>query len=452
MYHSWKYFLSRALPLTLAGAISISPMWAARQPSIPEGWTSPFADVVEEDWFYSFVAALNAQDVVHGYDNGRFGPNDTTRAGDSMIMVLKAAGSGTISPNPGEHYASGYVRYALEKGWLTQEEVPADLNGPVSRLFIAHLAAKALGVVPIADATPFADVDDSSVTALNRLGILVGNLVDGQRLFHPEDSITRAELSTIVWQIQRYAGRTSGEEEYFPFYSFTLQALDNVPANSYDNSAFQLKDGWMEYTGDAQATVGIDISYHQGEIDWKKVAADGIDFAMIRGAGRYYGSGKVFEDTQFRRNLQGAMDAGLDVGVYFFSQATTVQEAREEAQFLLQLLEKFSAFDGPVVFDWENIDYDTARTDGVDSNTITAAANAFCQEVEQAGYQPMIYFNRYIAYLHYNLEDVAQYPFWIAEYGSSPNFRYDFQIWQYTDSGTVDGIQGPVDMNIGFRP
>lgn len=64
----------------------------------------------------------------------------------------------------------------------------------------------------------------------------------------------------------------------------------------------------------------------------------------------------------------------------------------------------------------------------------------------------MIYFNRYIAYLHYNLEDVAQYPFWIAEYGSSPNFRYDFQIWQYTDSGTVDGIQGPVDMNIGFRP
>lgn len=178
----------------------------------------------------------------------------------------------------------GYVRYALEKGWLTQEEVPADLNGPVSRLFIAHLAAKALGSVPIADATPFADVDDSSVTALNRLGILVGNLVDGQRLFHPEASITRAELSTIVWQIERYAGRTSGEE-YFPFYSFTLQVLDNVPANSYDNSAFQLKDGRMEYTGDAQATVGIDISYHQGEIDWKKVAADGIDFAMIRGSG-----------------------------------------------------------------------------------------------------------------------------------------------------------------------
>ena len=148
----------------------------------------------------------------------------------------------------------------------------------------------------------------------------------------------------------------------------------------------------------------------------------------------------------------GAMDAGLDVGVYFFSQATTAQEAQEEAQFLLQLLEEFPAFDGPVVFDWENIDYDTARTDGVDSNTVTAAANAFCQEVEQAGYQPMIYFNRYIAYLHYNLEDVAQYPFWIAEYGSSPNFRYDFQIWQYTDSGTVDGIQGPVDMNIGFRP
>ena len=448
----WKDFFSRALPVALAGVISVSPVLAAAQPSIPQGWTSPFSDVAEGDWYYSFVAALNAQDVVHGYDDGRFGPNDTTRAGDSIIMVLKAAGSGTLTPQPGEHYAAPYVRYALQKGWLTQGEVPADLSGSVSRLFIAHLAAKALGVVPIADATPFADVNDSSVTALNRLGILVGTVENGQRLFHPQDSITRAELSTIVWQVQAYAGRSMGSEDYFTFGSFTLQALDGVPANSYDNAAFQLQGDRMTYTGEGRASVGIDVSYHQGTIDWEKVAADGIDFAMIRGGGRYYGSGGVFEDTQFRRNLQGAMDAGLKVGVYFFSQAVSVQEAQEEARFLLDLLEDFPSFDGPVVFDWENIDYDTARTDGVDSHTVTAAANAFCQAVEQAGYQPMIYFNRYIAYLHYNLEDVAQYPFWIAEYGPSPAFRYDFCVWQYTDSGQVDGIQGPVDMNIGFLP
>ena len=141
------------------------------------------------------------------------------------------------------------------------------------------------------------------------------------------------------------------------------------------------------------------------------------------------------------------MDAGRETGVYFFSQAVTVEEAREEAQFLLDMLKDFD-FNGPVVFDWENIDYDTARTDGVGSAMVTAMANAFCQEVESAGYQPMIYFNRYIAYLIYELGGVADYPFWIAEYGETPEFYYDYQIWQYTDSGKVDGISGPVDMNI----
>lgn len=435
------------LAAVTAAAVMVSPVLAAGIPQLPEDYHSPFSDVGENQWFYPFVCTLNLNDVIAGYDDGRFGPYDNTKAGDAILMVMKATGSGNQFPAQGEHYAAGYVNYAVSQGWLTKEEVPASLDGEISRLFIARLAAKALGLTPITHASPFDDVDDGYVTALYRLGIVVGSEENGQRLFHPDSSINRAELSTIIWQIMSYADRES-DEGYIKLGSYTLQALENVPVSTYDPSKFQKIGDRMTYNDSSVTTsLGVDVSYHQGTIDWEKVADDGIDFAMIRAGGRYYGSGVVFEDSQFRKNLQGAMDAGLETGVYFFSQAVTVEEAREEAQFLLDMLKDFD-FNGPVVFDWENIDYDTARTDGVGSAMVTAMANAFCQEVESAGYQPMIYFNRYIAYLIYELGGVADYPFWIAEYGETPEFYYDYQIWQYTDSGKVDGISGPVDMNI----
>ena len=442
-----KHLFMPALAAATAAALMVSPVLAAGIPQLPEEYHCPFSDVGENQWFYPFVCALNVKNVVAGYDDGRFGPNDTTKAGEAILMVMKATGSGEQLPPDGGHYAEGYVNYALKRGWLTQAEVPESLNGTVSRLFIARLAAKALGLTPVTQASPFADVDDGYVSALYRLGVVAGSEEGGQRVFHPDSSITRAELSTIIWRIMEYDERDS-DAGYIKLGSYTIQALENVPVCTYDPSNFHLVGDRMSYTDQSvTASVGVDVSYHQGVIDWKKVAGDGIDFAMIRAGGRYYGSGVVFEDSQFRNNLKGATDAGLETGVYFFSQAVTVEEAKEEARFLLKLLEDFD-FNGPVVFDWENIDYDTARTDGVSSATVTAMANAFCQEIENAGYQPMIYFNRYIAYLIYELNNVGDYPFWIAEYSSTPEFYYDYQMWQYTDSGRVDGINGPVDMNI----
>lgn len=444
MHTTWNRLFRRVLPAALTAALLLQPALAAGQDAAPKGWQNPFSDVQEGDWFYPFVASLNSQGVVSGYDDGRFGPNDTTRAGDSMIMILKAAGSGTLEPLQDTHYAASYAAYAMEHGWLAPEELP-DLNGTVSRLFIAHLAAKALGLTPAEGASPFSDTDDGYVTALYQEGIVAGASKDGQLLFSPDSSITRAELSVIVWQVQEY-------KTHIHFSSYTLDILDGVPVNSYDPNAFVLEDGRMTYTADGVNTaLGVDVSSYQGEIDWEKVAEDGIQFAMIRAGGRYYGSGGVFEDTRFRANIQGAMDAGLAVGVYFFSQAITVEEAREEADFVLNLLKDYD-FTGLVVFDWENISDDTARTDGLDSATLTAAANAFCQRVERAGCSPMIYFNQYIAYLLYDLEGIVQYPFWLAQYSETPSFYYDFQMWQYTSSGAVNGIEGRVDMDLYILP
>lgn len=442
-----KRLLSHVLPVVTAVAVSASTALAAGGPQLPEGYRSPFSDVGENQWFYPYVCVLNMNGVIAGYDDGRFGPYDNTRAGQAVLMVVKAAGSGEQIPKAGQHYAAGYVDYAVSRGWLAQEEIPADLDGIVSRGFVARLAAKALGLAPIQVGSPFEDTKDGYAAALYRMGIIAGSEENGQRMFHPEAPITRAELSTIVWQIMQYMAR-EGDEGYLKLGSHTVRALGNVPVNHYDPEKFQKIGDRMDYRDPNVTTaLGVDVSYHQGTIDWEKVAEDGIDFAMIRAGGRYYGSGVIFEDTQFRKNLQGAMDAGLDTGVYFFSQAITVEEAREEARFLIDLLEEFD-FHGPVVFDWENISSDSARTNGVGSAMVTAMADAFCQEVQHSGYQPMIYFNRYIAYLIYELNGVADYPFWIAEYGETPEFYYDYQMWQYTDAGQVDGIDGRVDLNI----
>lgn len=446
MHGTIKRFKVYTLSAAVAAAILVQPIMAAGQPILPEGYTTPFSDVAAEQWFYPYVSALNSQGVIAGYDDGRFGPGDATRAGDAMIMILKAAGYDKIQSIQGAHYAAGYAEYALTRGWMTGYEAP-ELTAEISRLLIARLAAQALGIRAVEGKSPFADVEDGYVTALHQAGIVAGSQEGERLLFNPAGSITRAELSAIVWQIQNYA-------DSIHFGSYTLEKLDGVPVNPYDSAAFALVGDRMTYTGDGvEAELGIDVSSHQGEVDWERVARDGVDFAMIRAGGRYYGlnSGTVFEDTQFKNNIRGALDAGLEVGVYFFSQAISVEEAQEEARFLLGLLEGWD-FTGPVVFDWENIDNDTARTDGMDSATLTAMANAFCQEIGEAGYQPMIYFNRYIAYLLYDLEGVSQYPFWLAQYGATPDFYYGFRMWQYTEKGRVDGVQGEVDLNIRLLP
>ena len=441
MYPALQRLLRSLLPAAAAAALLV-PSAAAGLPAVPQGYTSPFSDVRQGAWYYPYVSALNHKGVIAGYDSSHFGPQDAVRTGDAVLMVLKAAGCKEQTARPGEHYAAGYLRYAVKRGWLTRQQT-ADPEAPAPRLLLARLAAQALGLEASGGKSPFADVKDGLVTALYREGIVAGTDVEGQRLFQPDSAITRAELSAILWRVQGHGRR-------FLFEKYALDRLEVVPACTLDPERFVRRGDRMTYTG-STADLGVDVSYHNGTIDWKKVAADGISFAMIRAGGRYYGSGGLFEDTQFRRNIQGALDAGLEVGVYFFSQAVSAQEGRAEARFLLKLLEGYG-FTGPVVFDWENIPNDRARTDGLSSAVLTQAANAFCQEVEQAGYAPMIYFNRQIAYLHYDLEGVAQYPFWLAEYGPSHDFQYDFHMWQYTDAGRVAGIQGPVDLNIRVTP
>lgn len=237
----------------------------------------------------------------------------------------------------------------------------------------------------------------------------------------------------------------------FRFGGMVLTPLDGMPLNPYDRDAFSLDEkGRVTYERDGRrARTGVDVSTHQKEVDWQAVAADGIEFAMLRLGHRGYTEGGLFPDQTFARNLRGALDAGLEVGVYFFSQAITPEEAEEEADYVLDTLGG-QALAFPVAFDWEFIAGDEARTDGLDGETMTRCAAAFCKRIEDAGYRPAVYFNQTQGYLRYDLRDLTDYVLWLAEYDAAPDFYYHFDLWQYTHTGRVDGIQGDVDLDLAF--
>lgn len=230
-----------------------------------------------------------------------------------------------------------------------------------------------------------------------------------------------------------------------------MTPLEGVPANELTEESFYSNDGRIEYTGtDYDVLRGVDVSEHQLDIDWKQVAASGVDYAYIRVGWRGYTEGGLFEDAYFERNIQGALDAGLHVGVYMFSQAVTVQEAIEEADFVLERIGKYNVT-LPVVFDWEKIEAAEARSHGLTMELRTDCARAFCETVKSAGYVPCVYFNRNLGYYGYDLTRLTDYEFWFSLPESGfPNFYYACDMWQYSFTETVPGIAEPTDMNLWF--
>ena len=233
-----------------------------------------------------------------------------------------------------------------------------------------------------------------------------------------------------------------------------MTPLPGVEANSLTAEDFSDQSGHPTYTGsDYQVLRGVDVSEHQHEIDWAQVAASGVDYAYVRLGYRGYTEGGLFEDPYFRANVEGALANGLQVSVYFFSQAITVQEAIEEAEFVLERIKDYN-ITLPVVFDWEKINGETAaRTDTLDFNILNDCAVAFCDTVKNAGYAPAIYFNRHLGYYGYDLSRMTDYAFWFALPESPfPNFYYAVDMWQYSFTEQVPGIAEPTDMNLMFIP
>ncbi len=220
------------------------------------------------------------------------------------------------------------------------------------------------------------------------------------------------------------------------------------PASPYGVGDFTFENGYLKCR-DGKAVMGIDVSAHQKEIDWESVKNTDVEFAIIRvGYRGYGGNGSTHIDEYAKANLEGARAAGIPIGCYFFSQAINVEEAREEANIVLSVLDGMP-LELPVVFDWEYVSA-TARTARTSARTVTDCTLEFCRIIAEAGYTPMIYFNADHANDRLYLEEVEQYAWWFARYSPELGPMYKTDVWQYTDSGTIAGITKPVDINMMF--
>ena len=198
----------------------------------------------------------------------------------------------------------------------------------------------------------------------------------------------------------------------------------------------------------ANSRVGIDVSKWNGEIDWDKVRNSGVEFAIVRAGYRGSVTGALVEDPYFAANMKGAAASKMPVGVYFFTQAVNEVEAVEEASAVLRLVKEYQ-LDYPIFIDTEGAG-GNGRADGLDVETRTLVCEAFCRTIENAGYEAGVSGSRNWYNNNLHADALEKYCIWLAEYRSAPLYQGYYQMWQYTSKGSIDGIEGNVDMNVSY--
>jgi len=431
-----------ALALTLSAA----PVRAAK---------TTYQDVDEGAWYAASVAFCQQHELMEGASSGSFEPDGLLTRGVLAEALYRLAGSpapegeeeAPFTDVGAEHPNVAAIRWAKAGGVVSgYEDGSFGPEDPITREQIAALLWNDRGREEPGEAAPYTDRAEVSDWAAGAVEWAYGvRLMQGtpEGAFLPQSNTSRAQGAAVIMNYaQMYYGLRPG---------YQLPAPSPVAANGYRGEAYALDDrGYLSYSA-GPFTRGVDVSAHQKEVDWRRVAATGMDFAMVRAGYRGYTSGGIVKDAWFDANMRGALANGLQVGVYFFSQALTPREAEEEARQLLEWIRDYPVT-YPVVFDWEEQDKEGSRTQGTDGNTVTACALAFCKVIEDAGYLPMTYGSPRKVYSGgIQLEYLQDYPFWLAHYtkDTAPtSFRYNYQMWQYSSTGQVDGIEGNVDLNI----
>jgi len=317
------------------------------------------------------------------------------------------------------------------------------------------------GKLTLADNEPVTSVEEVVYTQ-DQVDEMLENAISETRT-ETEEQVKSEYLNTLHNATSVETGTWNLLREYFPDEvvftdgtKFTYIGVNKeLKQNNLDNNGF-LRDpltGYMSYIkadGTSDSHMGIDVSTFQKEIDWQQVKDSGIEFAIIRCGFRGYGSeGKLVEDSMFRTHIEGALNVGLEVGIYFFTQAVTPEEAAEEAEYVLSLIEGYN-ISGPIVIDVEAVSA-KARTDALTGEQITDNVVAFCERIKKAGRTPMIYSGLKYFIKIMNVEKLEPYAKWYAYYNDPLYFPYEIAIWQYSMTGTVPGISGDVDLDIIFE-
>ena len=460
----YKRLLLRLPAFLLIAALCFVPAFAA------EADASSFTDVPTDSWYTQAVYYVQAQGLMSGTGGGTFSPDLPMTRGMLVTVLYRVAGSPALSDSAldtlfsdvprNTWYADGiyWARSAgIASGYSETEFGP---NDSVTREQLVTMLWRYSGSPQAESASAFSDETAISAWADTAISwATASGLVSGTEgnLFVPAGLATRAQAAVILTNYDKQAAQDPPAPEPLPEPDPEpdqpeLPSSPLLP-NPYDSSAFVVENGFLTYQGDAPSYVGIDVSAHQNRIDWDKVAATGIDFVMIRVGYRGYTLGSINQDFYYKYNISEALRVGLDVGIYFFSQATSVEEAREEA---LQTLDWIDGYDVtyPVVFDWERVSQSNSRTQDTTGDVITACAREFCSIIAEAGYTPMTYGSPSKVGKDLLLSQLADYPFWLAHYTTDwkpTSFQYRYDMWQYSSNGSVDGIEGRVDLNLCLR-
>lgn len=223
--------------------------------------------------------------------------------------------------------------------------------------------------------------------------------------------------------------------------------------NTYDFTNMSETANLRKYTDNGKkiSYVGADISKHNGTVNFRSMKAAGIDYVMIRLGARGYSTGQLSLDDNFVENIEAAIDAELDIGVYFYSQAVTLEEATQEANFVVQNLAPYKEnINYPIAFDMENVVNDRARIDELSREDKTAISAAFLSGIQGAGYIPMLYGNKEWLIKNIDLAQLQNYDVWLSEDEDIPDYPYQYTMWQYTTTGVLNGITGDANLNLCF--
>lgn len=237
--------------------------------------------------------------------------------------------------------------------------------------------------------------------------------------------------------IQKKQMKQTGEEFIFRDVfgkEFKTKINSQIKKNPYKKECFKYNDKKVTYSGDKRfySKMGVDISRHDGNVDFAKLKKDGIDFVILRAGYRGYQSGKLNKDENFDQNIKKAVDAGLEVGIYVFSQAKDSKEALEEAELAINAIKNYK-ITLPVFYDPEIIRNDKARSDSISGEQFTQNAITFCEKIKQAGYVPGVYSNMLWEAYELDLTKFSDYVIWYADYEDVPQTPYDFTFWQYAE-------------------
>lgn len=421
-----------------------------------------FLDLAE-DWYVDAIQKLRAAGVMRGDENNHASPDAPVTREEAVVLIARAF---DIAPLEGDlsyadandvsDWAAGcvgamtaaeYIRGGgnncfFPKNPLTRAEAVTIFNNMITACFYE---SGEYDYRPFEGLAKFVIIAADDVTILNfDIG---GNILLAEGV-NPET----IRLKTVQHYGNIYQCVPGEFIRHLKASSYIVPINEHLPVCSWDSSLF-VKDeqGRMRYADDTVTTYfGVDVSSWQGNVDWHKLKAQGVHFAFLRVGYRGYESGVINPDTKFEENIKGALDAGIHVGVYFFSQALDGDEAYAEALYVLDKIKDYN-ITFPVVFDWETVSSSTARTNNMDTEKLCQAANVFCNTVADAGYIPMVYCNQNVSLLYYELSRIQAFDFWYAEYKDQPTFYYDFDIWQYSASAKLDGVPDAlIDVNISF--